>query len=108
MVLPQWGLTSKLQQLCYYETSVLNSTDGFQIPPTAAIPEPLGNHAVGESAQLIPQQVVAEFLPDFAEAEKEQSAKIYLYAVGKILNYKGLDLYICDYDYERPDEEITK
>jgi len=31
-VLPQWGLTSKLQRLCYYKISVLNSSDGFQNP----------------------------------------------------------------------------
>ena len=40
MVLPQWGLTSKLQRLFFYETLVLNSADSFQNPPTAAIPEP--------------------------------------------------------------------
>jgi hypothetical protein len=38
MVLPQWGLMSKLQQLCYYETLVLNSTDGIQIPPLRQYP----------------------------------------------------------------------
>ncbi len=32
-VLPKWGLTSKLQQLRYYETLVLNSADVFQITP---------------------------------------------------------------------------
>ena len=41
MVLPQWGLTSKLQRLFFYETLVLNSADSFQNPLTAAIPEPL-------------------------------------------------------------------
>lgn len=37
-VLPQWGLTNKLQQLCYYGTLVLNSTDGFQNPPLRQYP----------------------------------------------------------------------
>jgi len=38
MVLPQWGLTSKLQRLFFYETLVLNSADSFQNPPTAQYP----------------------------------------------------------------------
>ncbi|GHV58725.1 hypothetical protein FACS1894182_11670 [Bacteroidia bacterium] len=88
-----------------------SSQIAIELPPineqfTSYFPDMvLGKHAVKESAKLIPQQVVAEFFPDFAEAEKEPYTKIYLHAVGKILNYKGLDLYICDYDYERPDED---
>ena len=45
-VLPQWGLTSKLQVLCYFESSVLNSTDSFQNPLLRQYPKPLALNSI--------------------------------------------------------------
>ena len=52
---------------------------------------------------LIPQEVVAEFLPDFVYWGGLNAT---FNAVGKIINYKGLDLFIFDFaTEERPDED---
>ena len=58
MVLPQWGLTSKLQRLFFYETLVLNSADSFQNPPTAAIPEP--KEANWNNSTIIKDNIIEE------------------------------------------------
>jgi len=58
MLLPQWGLTSKLQRLFFYETLVLNSADSFQNPPTAAIPEP--KEANWNNSTIIKDNIIEE------------------------------------------------
>ena len=59
----------------------------------------LGKQA-NDDKKLIPAKIANEFFP---YSEEEKDTKIY--AVAKIVDYKGLDLFICDYEYERPDED---
>lgn len=37
-VLPQWGLTEVIEQLCYYQLLCIYSADGFQNPPLRQYP----------------------------------------------------------------------
>lgn len=55
-----------------------------------------------QTRTLIPQNVAVEFLPDFVYPE---DTNVKYFAVGKISNYKGLDLLVFDYEGERPDED---
>jgi hypothetical protein len=60
----------------------------------------LGKHI--DKHKRIPHKTVTEFLPDLG---MEAFVNTEMYAVGKISNYKGLDLFIIDYEGERPDED---
>lgn len=64
----------------------------------------LGKHNV--IRKFIPQEIIEEFLPDLSASIGYYNTNIKFYAVGKITNYKGLDLFIFDYEGERPDEDI--
>lgn len=55
-----------------------------------------------ERGRLIPSEIADEYLPDMLEPEVEKNK---FYAVGKITNYKGMDLFVCDYEGERTDED---
>jgi len=59
----------------------------------------LGTHS--EVRRLIPQKTVVEFLPDFVYPDY---VSIRHYAIGKITNYRGLDLLVFGYEGERPYE----
>lgn len=52
---------------------------------------------------LIPLEIAHGFFP-YLNNDREEDTITKLFAVSKIIDYKGLDLLICDYDYERPDE----
>jgi len=54
--------------------------------------------------KLIPDNVAKEVFPHYGYALNEGASE-KLYAIAKIMNYKGLDLFICDYEYTRSDEE---
>ena len=55
-----------------------------------------------ENPKPIPHKVAAKFLPDFIGAGL---INVKFYAVGKIINFKGLDLFVIGYEGERPDED---
>lgn len=55
-----------------------------------------------EERNLLPQEIAEEFLPDLFDMG---DVDVKIYAVGKITGYKGMDLFVCDYEGERPDEE---
>jgi hypothetical protein len=60
----------------------------------------LGTHS--EVREIIPQEIATEFLPYFIDSEHIIAN---YFAVGKIMNYKGLDLLIFDYEGARADED---
>jgi hypothetical protein len=56
-----------------------------------------------EHTQQIPNEVLAEFLPDILDLDYYEVFNVY--AIGKIINYKGLDLFLCEIGKARADED---
>lgn len=53
-----------------------------------------------QRGKLLPDQVVMDFLSDqLVEGDP------WIYAIGRIMGYRGLNLFVCELDYTRPDEE---
>lgn len=50
----------------------------------------------------LPQEIINDFLPDLSNPEY---AKEGFYAVGKITDYRNMDMFVLDYEYEREDED---
>lgn len=58
---------------------------------------------VNSYKKLLPENIANKFFPYLLNSEDGDSGK--LYAIGKILNHKGFDLFVCDCEYNRPDED---
>ena len=60
---------------------------------------------IAERGVTIPTEIIRNYLPDLLDSEDGSELEVSFYAVGKITDYMGRDLFICDFDYDRPDEE---
>lgn len=59
-----------------------------------------------ERGKLLPQEIAGEYLADLLlHPAFEGDVKRQFYAVGKITGYRGMNLYVCDYDGSREDED---
>lgn len=57
-----------------------------------------------KGGKLIPKEILRKYISDVL-AEEEEGELDGVYATGKIMNYRGMNLFIFDHSYERPDEE---
>lgn len=59
-----------------------------------------------ERGKLLPQEIVDKYLADLLlHPGFEGEVQRQFYAVGKITGYRGMNLYVCDYDGSRQDED---
>ena len=106
-----WAYTNNVssQTIGYRDTIVEHQLNNIE-EIKSYFPDMILGKDGGNERRLLPNRIAyklfGEEYEEYEESdETEDTEEAKLYAVGKIENYRGLDLFIYDYEYERPDED---